>query len=154
MKSITLTALVTAALILTGAAASKKNDKGIPDSKISLSKVSVFDTPAPEKVKPNDSEPGDRPVIPAPFPDYPPSVPHGIVEFLPITFDDNQCIDCHDVEEKEEGEPTPIPRSHYVDLRDAPDSEQEQLVGARYNCASCHVSPGANALLIGNSFSK
>ena len=116
--------------------------------------MSVFDTPAPERTKPNLSEPGDLP-LPEHFPELPPVVPHGVKDHLPITLTENACADCHVYQgEKEPGEPTPVPRSHYVDFRNAPGQEQKKLVGARYNCVSCHVSPGSNALLVGNRFAE
>ena len=49
------------------------------------------------------------------------------------------CVDCHEVEEKVEGEPTPIPPSHYTDLRRSPDKVGDQLVGTRYFCVACHT---------------
>jgi cytochrome c-type protein NapB len=112
----------------------------------------VFDTPAPGTTEVNTSDPGDRPTVKPGFPEQPPVVPHGIVDFLPITRDDNQCIDCHAVEEKEPGEPTPIPPSHYIDMRNAPGAQSDELAGARYLCISCHISPGDNEPLVGNTF--
>jgi len=128
--------------------------KRIPDTEIGLSKSSVFDEPAPDPTRTNQSEPGDRPLIPRGFPEQPPTVPHGVIESLPITFTENQCVDCHEVDEKEPGEPTPIPRSHYTDLRNAPGVVGDQIVGARYICVSCHVSPGDNEPLVKNAFSQ
>lgn len=141
-------------LVLIGTLSSREGRKGIPDTEIGLSKTSVFDTPAPEATRLNQSDPGDRPTVPQEFGDQPPLISHGIGEFLPVTFEENQCIACHEVEEKEPGEPTPIPSSHYVDLRSAPGVKGDEIVGARYNCANCHVSPGENEPLVGNTFGK
>ncbi len=124
------------------------------DTELGLSKGSVFDVPAPEPIQRNVSEPGDEPLIPRGFPEQPPAIPHGIDEFLPILLQDNQCMDCHAVEEKVEGEATPIPRSHYVDLRNAPEEAGDEPVGARHLCLSCHASPGGNAPLVGNTFGE
>ncbi len=68
--------------------------------------------------------------------------------------DENLCLDCHQVliEDASEGDPTPIPASHYVDLRNAPKERQNTIVGARYNCVSCHVTPGGNPPLTANTF--
>lgn len=141
-----------ASLLLIAALAPQESTKGIPDTKLGLSKTSVFDTPAPEATVKNRSEPGERPLVARGFPEQPPPVPHGIDDYLPITLSENQCADCHMEEERKiAGEPTPIPSSHYFDLR-APKKTQNTLVGARYNCMSCHVSPGGNAPLTGNTF--
>jgi cytochrome c-type protein NapB len=75
-----------------------------------------------------------------------------VAEFLPITMAENQCVECHAVEEKEEGEPTPIPTSHYVDLRNAPGETRDELAGARYVCITCHAAPGFNPPLVANGF--
>jgi cytochrome c-type protein NapB len=125
---------------------------GTSDRELSLSKTSVFDVPEPPPERKNVSEPGELTVIGSDFPEQPPLVPHGIVDWLPITLEENQCLDCHAIEEKLEGEPTPIPISHYVDLRNAPDAVRDEIAGARYNCVTCHTTPGSNAPLVENTF--
>ena len=132
----------------------RDQDAPIPDTALGLSKTSVFDTPAPPPTEANRSEPGDLPLEPASFPQQPPAIPHGIDDYVPITAADNACVECHTVPERVAGEPTPIPRSHYVDLRNAPDVERPKIAGARYLCLSCHVTPGRNALLVGNTFGR
>lgn len=111
----------------------------IPDAALGLSKGSVFDVPAPPAVKPNPSAPGELPVLPRPYALAPPRIPHAIDDFLPITQQQSSCLDCHGVKEKKQGEPTPIPASHYVDLRRAPGKPGSQLSGARWVCTACHV---------------
>jgi cytochrome c-type protein NapB len=52
------------------------------------------------------------------------------------------CVGCHDQPQrgkKVEGMATPIPPSHYRDLREAPDKVQQRLDGSRYLCTQCHV---------------
>jgi len=56
------------------------------------------------------------------------------------------------VEEKEEGEPTPVPESHFHDLRNAPDERMEVVAGARYVCTTCHVTLTRTEPLVGNGF--
>jgi cytochrome c-type protein NapB len=128
-------------------------ENGIPDSDVSLRRASVFETPTPSAVPENESAPGELPPIPPPNEEAPTVIPHGIGDFLPITADSNMCVDCHGVEEKEEGEPTPIPASHYVDLRNAPEEKRAKVAGARYLCVSCHVSQTAVEPLVANSTS-
>ncbi len=125
---------VTLAALSLGAAPQR-----VPEAKMGLAKGSPSDVLAPPRVKENDSAPGDRPVRPRAYPGAPPAIPHGISDFLPITKDQNACVDCHAVATKKKGEPTPIPASHYVDLRNAPGKRQEKVVGARYVCTACHV---------------
>lgn len=150
MKQRIVAGLLLAAAAAAGAAVS--GEKGIPDTSLGLSKTSVFDVPSPPAVAFNTSDPGERPVIPRIFDGSPPLIPHAIAEFLPITREDNQCIDCHQVEEKEEGGPTPIPPSHFVDLRNAPDTRRDTVAGARYVCVTCHIPQTQTTPLVENGF--
>jgi nitrate reductase cytochrome c-type subunit len=138
---------VAAALVLQGCTT------GTPDSEIGLSKTSVFDTPSPAPVAENETMPGETEVIPRDNSEGPPAIPHGIGDFLPITASENLCVDCHALEEKVEGGPTPIPQSHYVDMRNAPDEPGDELAGARYVCISCHVSLTETTPLVPNTAS-
>ena len=127
-------------------------DTGTPDTDISLGRGSVFDVATPDVVNDRTLEPGGNALLPRAFEETPPLVPHGIGDMLPITFDSNFCIDCHLIEETE-GETTPIPASHFTDLRRSPDKVGEKLAGARYNCVLCHVAPGSSTPLpVGNTF--
>jgi nitrate reductase cytochrome c-type subunit len=113
---------------------------GVADSDLSLVRVSVFATPTPPLYHAETSDPGEQPLPPRLRPGAPPRIPHGIADFLPITRTSNACLDCHQVREKVAGEATPIPPSHYVDLRNAPDRSGEAVTGARLVCVSCHVT--------------
>jgi nitrate reductase (cytochrome), electron transfer subunit len=125
---------------------------GIPDAALGLSKTSVFDVPAPPAIKANDSAPGEQPVVPRAYALAPPRIPHAIGDFLPITPKQNACADCHTVKEKEPGQPTPIPASHYTDFRNAPGKPGDKVVGARWVCTSCHVPLTDAKPLVGNAF--
>lgn len=135
----------------TGEAESTGPAGSIPDTRIGLVAGSVFEVLAPAATPENRSEPGERSLPERPSVEWPPVIPHSIVDFIPITAAENLCIDCHGVEVKEEGEPTPIPRSHYIDLRGAPGSVRESVAGARWFCTSCHVSQTDAAPLVENS---
>lgn len=111
----------------------------IPDAQLGLAKGSVFDVPAPPPVKPNQAAPGETPALPRMYSIAPPRIPHAIDDFLPITQKQSSCVDCHDVKEKKPGEPTPIPASHYVDLRRAAGTQGAHVAGARWVCTACHV---------------
>lgn len=148
-------ASVVASILFMGMLGPKDPPEGIADSQMGLSKTSVFDIPVPDIERQNKSEPGDRPLLERGSPEEPALIPHGVTEYLPITLAENQCMDCHaEEEEKIAGEPTPVPRSHYVDLRNAPNEVLVNVVGARYNCVSCHVSPGDNPPLTTNTFGR
>ena len=70
----------------------------------------------------------------------------------PVTRQDNLCVDCHGISEADEGDPTPLPPSHYTDLRHAPDRVGETVAGARWVCSSCHVPLTGADPPVGNRF--
>ena len=143
--------LVVLVLGLAWAGEEPTGEEGRPDSEMGVSQGSVFDTITPALVLENETSPGEIPPPPRPNEEAPPVIPHGIIDFVPITVDSNMCMDCHAVEDKQEGEPTPIPASHYVDSRNKPGERGEQVAGARYLCISCHVSQTAAEPLVDNS---
>ena len=124
---------------------------------LGLSKTSVFATPEPPAVSYSDKFPGQSTVLPRSFPHAPPQIPHTIDSFKPITAGSNACLGCHNNpamrgKKIEKGTPTPMPVSHYTDLRHKPDSVSEQMIAARYVCTQCHV-PQANVdTLVENTF--
>jgi cytochrome c-type protein NapB len=124
----------------------------VPDATLGLSRGSVFDMPTPPVVRENASGPGERPVGPRAYPGAPPVVPHAIRDFLPLSAAVNPCLDCHAVKEKRPGGPTPIPPSHYLDLRNAPARPGEKVAGARFACTACHVALTDAPRLVGNAF--
>ncbi len=128
---------------------------GTPDSRLGLSKGSVFDVPTPPAVQQNTTTPGERPVLPRAYVIAPPRIPHGIADLLPITAKQNECLGCHDTKEpKKVGEPTPIPPTHYTDYRNAPDQVGPAVVGSRYVCVSCHVPTTDAHDLVQNTFRR
>lgn len=127
-----------------------------PDS-MGLSRGSVFSVPKQKVFNDRGQLPGQNPLLPRAYPGAPPQIPHAIGAFLPITSLSNMCLACHSRPEawgtpRTSGTPTPIPRSHYIDLRNTPDKVADNPVGARYNCNQCHV-PQTNATpLVKNTF--
>jgi cytochrome c-type protein NapB len=140
------------ALVAVAAALAAAAPKPIPEKDVGLAKAGPMEVVPPPAVKENDSAPGDRPVRPRAYPGAPPAVPHGIADLLPITRDSNACVDCHAIAEKKKGEPTPIPASHYTDLRNAPGKRGEKIVGARWLCTACHVPQNDVQPLVSSPF--
>lgn len=124
----------------------------IADSQLGLAKGSVFEVPTPPAVKANEGNPGEGPLLPRPYVIAPPRIPHAVADFLPITQKQNACLECHAVKEKKQGDPTPIPQSHYIDYRNAPDRVGGQVAGARYVCVSCHAAKTEAPNLVENRF--
>lgn len=139
-------ALAVAVLCLVGLACAAPEP--IPDTEIGLSKASVFDVPTPEPVADALPEPGDAAPIARAFPGAPPEIPHAVTDLLPITRDENLCVDCHFVDPEDADGMPAIPRDHLIDWRNAPGEVRDEVAGARWVCTSCHVAPtGAEPLV-------
>lgn len=122
-----------------------------------LSKGSVFEVPAQKAYTTKAAAPGQNKVLPRAYPGAPPQIPHDISDFLPITAESNMCIACHNQpdqwgKKREPGTPTPIPQSHYTDLRNAPGKVTDHLINARHNCNQCHVPQLDATPLVENTF--
>ena len=133
-----LSFFLAASLALLTACASAK-PVPIPADSLGLQKGPVLQTAVPPVLVVNDTAPGEAPVPPRAWAGMAPVSPHAVADFLPITAKENACIGCHAVATKEKGGPTPIPPSHHVDFRNAPDKVQPGVVDARRVCVSCHV---------------
>jgi cytochrome c-type protein NapB len=152
VRSLVLAAALVAACAGSRTAPPAARAAPVSDGALGLDKGSVFDAHAPPPVKAEDSAPGEKPVLPRAYANAPPRVPHGIADFLPITSAQNTCVDCHEVKEKVAGQPTPMPASHYTDLRRAPGAPGPKVAGARWVCTSCHVPRTDAAPLVPNLF--
>jgi cytochrome c-type protein NapB len=147
-RAILLLAFCSASLLQAGPPA-----KPVSDRDLGLSRTSVFEVPVPPLYQAETAAPGEKPLPKRVNRETPPVIPHGISDYLPITRSSNLCLDCHAVEgPKKKGEATPIPPSHYQDLRRNPEAKGERIAGARYVCISCHL-PQTNATpLVENRF--
>jgi nitrate reductase cytochrome c-type subunit len=125
---------------------------GVPEEEVGLSpgRLEALPPLAPMPTPPGD--PGDAPSRLAAYDGAPPVVPHAIADFVPIERAANVCLDCHMEGEKIAGEPTPIPASHFVDLRNAPASRGDEVAGARWVCIACHVSVTDTPPLVASEF--
>lgn len=124
--------------------------KAVGDEQLGLSKTSVYDVPAPQAFQYRDNAPFSGQLLPRAYQGAPPQVPHAIQNLVPITRDNNMCIGCHQqpdrIGQKAKGQPTPLPLSHYVDVK------TNALNMGRFVCTQCHT-PQANVKpLVGNTF--
>lgn len=152
-----LIASLASSLVISAAASSALAAQPIAPDSMGLSPGSVFEVPAPKVYTTKAGPPGQNRVLPRAYPGAPPQIPHDIGDFLPITSQNNACIACHNQPDnwgkpREPGTPTPIPQSHYTDLRNAPGKVTDRLMGARYTCSLCHVPQHDAAPLVENSF--
>ena len=124
--------------------------KSISDDQIGLSQTSVYDAPAPQAFQYRDNQPFSGEVLPRAYQGAPPQIPHDIQSFVPITRDNNMCVGCHQqpdkVGQKTKGQPTPLPASHYVDVK------ANTLNMGRFVCTQCHAPQAKVSPLVGNTF--
>lgn len=126
---------------------------GIADRSLGLSKTSPFDVVEPARWGFVKESPGGNDRLPRAFHDWPPRIPHDVGDYLPITAAKNGCLKCHDVAKAATPEdPTPIPASHRVDLRNAPTKQGKQVAGARWVCIACHVPQALSEPPVGNGY--
>jgi len=129
----------------------------LDDINMGLSKESVFDTPTPVVSHYSEQETGESERLPVAYSTLPPQVAHTLTEYLPITMEENECIDCHDRRkyigyEWKVGVKVPMPDTHYGSFQVQGGSED--VAGARYNCTQCHVQMSDAQPLVENTFSN
>jgi cytochrome c-type protein NapB len=131
---------------------------GVDDSSLGLSKTDVSSSPAPDKFHYAENFPGTGKVLPRSYKGAPPQIPHNIESFLPVTKENNMCKSCHDnpsmIGKQTKGSPTPIPLSHYIDVRHKPGQVGKTVIGARTVCTQCHVPQAQTKPLVDNTFTK
>ena len=108
------------------------DDSGTPET--------VFDSP----------DPGDAQMENRAFENSPPVIPHNTDDLLPITTDENSCIECHLPEAAADVGATPVPASHLYDIRR--DTQLDSLNPANYSCTQCHVAQASGGELVENTF--
>lgn len=129
-----------------------EDKKAVADDQLGLSKTNVNDVPDPQVFQYRDNAPFSGQVLPRAYQGAPPQVPHDIKDFVPITRDNNMCVGCHQqpdmIGKKTKGQPTPMPASHYVDVK------SNTMYMGRYVCTQCHTPQATVKPLVGNTFSK
>ncbi|MEJ2308399.1 MAG: nitrate reductase cytochrome c-type subunit [Gammaproteobacteria bacterium] len=127
----------------------------IDELNMGLSKSSVFDTPTPHAASYPDIKPGKSDRLPKAYETLPPQITHRVEEYLPITLEDNECMDCHDKRKMlgrtwQKGKKLPMPDNHYGSFEKQ--GGVEDVAGARYNCMQCHVPMSDARPLVENTF--
>lgn len=147
--------LLAGVLLVAFGTAATAADTAIDEMNMGLSKTTVFDTPTPESFRYPDTKPKKSKALPRAWQGIPPQISHLVDEYLPITVEDNQCLECHEIPKyigkKKKGK-SPMPRDHYVDLRSSSDEMSQEVVGARFVCTQCHVPMSDAKPLVENTF--
>lgn len=127
----------------------------VDELNMGLSKGSVFDVPTPPVSMYPTIKPGKSERLPRAYSTLPPQINHRVEEYLPITMEENECLDCHDRRKLigktwKLGKKIPMPDNHYGSFQK--NGGTEDVAGARYNCTQCHVPMSDAKPLVENTF--
>jgi nitrate reductase (cytochrome), electron transfer subunit len=90
---------------------------------------------------------GEAHLITRTFINQPPVIPHGIEKYVPLTMEENACMECHQSDELR-GKPVPqIGKSHFAEV-----DGKKILSMTRFQCDSCHVPQVDAPPLVENTF--
>jgi cytochrome c-type protein NapB len=114
-----------------------------------------------------DSEAGESKLIDRAFPGAPPQIPHTMEGMLPITSDENECLECHHPDNTLSKKDLPLPESHFerAVMRKGKKKEPmvwvvkgyeqaDDVVGARYDCTMCHSPQASNVKSPATTFKR
>ncbi len=135
-----------------GTAQSSASNTEVSESELGLRKAEVTTEQKVNlpPVKYTEEAPGTGKVLPTSYPTAPPQIPHSVEGFVPITKDNNSCLNCHSPDVAKDMGAVPIPESHYIDPITG--KKLDHIAGARFMCTTCHT-PQANAQpLVKNTF--
>jgi len=157
--------------------------KEITDTQLSYRNTDLMDDKAsPPPVTYDRPAPGQAKRFARAYVNAPPMIPHSTEGLLPITKNNNQCLNCHMPNVAKSMGATPIPPSHFTnyrpetvykngelvkegkvvgphgelgntgDIKLAKAKKLNKLYPGRFNCSQCHA-PQANVKpLVGNTF--
>lgn len=127
----------------------------VDETDVGIGMDGVFSDPSPSTFDYPTEEAGKSDRIEKSYYTAPPLVPHTVAEYLPITMEDNECLECHDKPKIQgrdyvKGEKLAMPASHYGGFGGTGD--EDEVSGAVYTCTLCHA-PASNAQpLVENTF--
>ena len=101
--------------------------------------------PAPAAKGYAGKRPGTQPVVARTFSTQPPVIPHAVDNFDEVTLTENQCLDCHGVENYVKKNAPKLGDSHFV-------AATKTFDAARHVCTSCHVPQVDAPALVENRF--
>lgn len=122
------------------------------EEELGLRKVDLYSekTVVAEPTAYSTAAAGESKVIERSYENAPPLIPHDVEGMLDMTKESNACISCHLPEVAEAVKATPIPKSHFFDMRTQ--KVLTEMSQARYNCSACHVPQSNNEPLVKNEF--
>ena len=151
-------ALVASVLLLPGNAAAadpvKETDDGLD---IWFRDADLEAMARQELARYSDTAAGESKLLDRSWSSAPPAISHTVEDMFEITFDDNECLDCHHPDNVTGKEDLPLPESHFERpvivegkkseaMRNRVDryEKAKDLVGSRYECTMCHTPQAGN----------
>jgi cytochrome c-type protein NapB len=89
--------------------------------------------------------PGTQPVVARTFSTQPPVIPHAVANFDDINLTENQCLDCHGLDNYVKKNSPKLGDSHFV-------AGGKTFDASRHICTSCHVPQVDAPPLVENRF--
>lgn len=147
--------LVSTLLTTIGIVGCQTDGGSIDEASVGIGADGVFNDPSPTVFTYPTTKVGKSERIARSYQSAPPLVSHTVEEYLPITREENGCMDCHDrptLRDREyiKGKKLAMTVSHYGGFSGGGDLEE--VSGARYNCTICHAPASDAKPLVENTF--
>lgn len=155
--SVLLAAITVTGCKTTGSSGGDQASVGpLDQTSVGIGQDAIFSEALPSAFDYPDTKAGKSDLIAKSYHTAPPMVPHTLEEYLPITAEENECMDCHDWYDKIGGDYVkgkrkyPMPKSHYGGF--AGKGIRDEVSGARYTCVQCHAAVSNAQPLVENTF--
>jgi len=127
----------------------------VDEASVGIGADGVFNDPSPSTFDYPTTEAGKSDRVAKSYHTAPPMVPHTVAEYLPITMETNECMECHDKpklidREYVKGKKLAMPQDHYGGFGGKGD--KDEVSGARYTCSQCHAPMSDAQPLVENTF--
>jgi cytochrome c-type protein NapB len=150
--------LVGTLLIIIGIVGCQTNvhiDSGMDRLSVGIGEDGVFNDPSPIIFNYPTTKAGESDRMAKSYHTAPPMIPHIVDKYLPITMENNECMDCHDKpkligREYVKGKKLAMPANHYGGFDGRGD--EDEVSGARYICSQCHTPVSDAKTLVKNTF--
>ncbi|MGM0533166.1 MAG: nitrate reductase cytochrome c-type subunit [Campylobacterota bacterium] len=176
-----LIAASAAALLMSGCMGQQQNQKAsqqtqvptLEEEGLGLRHTSLLDETVtrPNPTRYSQAAAGTSQTYTRAFQDAPPMISHSVEGMLPVSRNNNQCTACHMPQVAPSVNATPIPESHFLDMRPRHKYSQgnfekaidnmknetsvkkiDDLSGSRFNCTQCHAPQSQGELAVENTF--
>lgn len=94
---------------------------------------------------------GEQQLITRTFLTQPPLIPHSIEKYIPITYEDNSCLECHISDELNGKKMPKMGVSHFSKTKKEKDGSPSVEM-SRFQCDTCHVPQVDAKPLVENKF--